>query len=189
MPQPRRWDNRMNLTARLTILAAFSLLSVSAAQAAWQERGDASWYGGYHQGRRSSDGSVFDARAMTAAHTSLPLGSVVRVTSDTTGQSVTVIITDRLPQKRTRVIDLSRGAASRIGLVEMGVGPVTIVNADGAIEDDALDDDAEISPSRYGRPHMRRARPTGGVGRQCCQRPSVIQVRSSVPRPAAPRKL
>ena len=179
----------MNLTARLTTLAAFSLLSVSTAQAVWQERGDASWYGTYHQGRRSSDGSVFDAHAMTAAHTSLPLGSVVRVTSDMTGQSVTVTITDRLPQKRTRVIDLSRGAASRIGLIEMGVGPVTLVSADGAIAYDDVEDEVEVSPSRYGRPHMRRARPVAGVDRLCCRRPSVIRVRSSVPRPATPRKL
>jgi len=189
MPEPRRSDYCMNLAARLATLAALSLLSVAAAQAEWQERGDASWYGNYHQGRRSSDGSLFDARAMTAAHTSLPLGSVVRVTSDTTGQSVTVTITDRLPQKRTRVIDLSRGAAARIGLIEMGVGPVTLANSDGAIADDDLDDVTEVSPSRHDRRHMRHARPVVGVDRPCCQRPSVIRVRSSVLRPAAPHKL
>ena len=188
----------MTLNVRLSAIAALSLLSVSAAQAEWQERGDASWYGAHHQGRRSSDGSLFDARAMTAAHTTLPLGSVVRVTSDTTGQSVTVTITDRLPRKRTRIIDLSQQAAARIGLVAMGVGPVTLVSADGAsigqvsvddVADSYPDDTAGVSPSRYGRPRMRRGHPVVGVDRPCCQRPSVVRVRSSVRHLTVPRTL
>ncbi len=173
---------------RLAALVTLSFAAVSAAEAGYQERGDASWYGAYHQGRRSSDGSLFDANAMTAAHTSLPLGTVVRVTSDLTGQSVIVTITDRLPQKRTRIIDLSRGAASRIGLVQAGVGPVTLASTD-ALPDADLDDADDISPLRYGRPRMRHAHPTAGAGRLCCQRPSVVRVRSSVQRPAEPRRL
>ena len=177
----------MTPSLRLAMIAAVALISASGAQAAWEERGNASWYGAYHQGRRSSDGSLFDARAMTAAHTTLPLGSVVRVTSETTGQSVVVTITDRLPQKRTRVIDLSHGAASRIGLVSMGVGPVVLATADGP--ESAELDDEEVSQPQYGRRRMRRASLTAGAARLCCQRPSVVRVRSSVPRPAAPRTL
>ncbi len=172
---------------RLATLATLAL-ATPAAQAAWQEQGDASWYDSYHQGRRTSDGSLFDANAMTAAHTTLPLGTVVRVTSEITGQSVIVTITDRLPQKRTRIIDLSRGAATRIGLVQQGVGPVTLVTTD-ALPDEDLGDDEVVSLATHGRPHMRHAHPTAGVDHLCCQRPSVIRVRSSARPPAAPRTL
>lgn len=174
-------------TTRFAMLTALTLLPLSAAQAVWQERGDASWYGAYHQGRRASDGSVFDANSMTAAHTTLPLGTVVRVTSDTTGQSVVVTITDRLPQKHTRIIDLSRGAASRIGLVQMGVGAVTLAET-GTLPDEDLDD-AEASLQPHGRPRRRRVSPMAAAGHQCCQRPSVVRVRSSVQRLAAPHTL
>ena len=174
---------------RLATLAALTLCTAPAAHASWQEQGDASWYGSYHQGKRSSDGSLFDANAMTGAHTTLPLGTVVRVTSDTTGQSVTVTITDRLPQKRTRVIDLSRGAAARIGLVQQGVGPVTLVSTDALPDEDLADDEAIVSLATRGPLHMRRAHPTAGVGRLCCQRPSVVRVRSSARPPATQRRL
>ena len=177
----------MTRATRLAMLATLSLLPVTAAHASWQERGDASWYGAFHQGKRSSDGSIFDPNAMTAAHTSLPLGTVVRVISETTGQSVVVTITDRLPPKRTRVIDLSRGAASRIGLVQMGVGPVTIVQSDSLPDEDVAE--AEFSPQPRGLRRTRRATLVAGAGRTCCQRPSVVRVRSSVQRPAAPRTL
>ncbi len=96
-----------------------------AAGPGWEESGKASWYGERHHGRRTSSGEIFDQNRMTAAHPSLPLGTRVRVTLRDTGESVLVTINDRQP-KGARVIDLSRGAASRIGMLHKGVAMVRL---------------------------------------------------------------
>jgi rare lipoprotein A len=88
--------------------------------------GTASWYGPGFHGRRSASGEVFDQNALTAAHRTLPFGTQVRVTSQATGQSVVVRINDRGPFGHGRIIDLSAGAASRIGLRASGVGQVRL---------------------------------------------------------------
>ena len=115
--------------------AAVMLLAAGAAEAqmhrdthssGWEQSGQASWYGGWHNGRRTSSGSIFDDRKLTTAHATLPLGSKVRVTVQETGRSVVVTINDRQPDHYTRIIDLSRGAAARIGLVDRGVAMVTL---------------------------------------------------------------
>jgi rare lipoprotein A len=87
--------------------------------------GLASWYGpGYH-GKRTSSGERFDQDALTAAHYNWAFGTRVEVTLLSTGKSVVVRINDRLP-RRDRVIDLSRGAARRIGLIGPGTGKVRL---------------------------------------------------------------
>jgi len=90
------------------------------------ETGIASWYGAPYHNRRGSNGEVYDMHAMTAAHRTLPLGSIVRVTSLDTQSSATVRITDRGPFIEGRVIDLSRAAAEKIGLVQRGTGRVRV---------------------------------------------------------------
>jgi len=89
------------------------------------ERGIASWYGGWRNGRRMSDGGIFDDRLLTAAHPWLPLGTRVRVTLAGTGSSVVVTITDRQGTRR-RAIDLSRAAARELGIVGRGTAMVTL---------------------------------------------------------------
>ena len=90
------------------------------------QEGVASWYGpGYH-GRRTSSGEVFDQEAMTAAHVSFAFGTQLRVTFLSTGRSVVVRINDRFPSHKGRVIDLSRAAARRIGLIGPGTGRVRL---------------------------------------------------------------
>jgi rare lipoprotein A len=92
---------------------------------AWHQSGLASWYGGPRwQGQRTAAGGRYDQDALTAAHATLPLGSRVRV-STASGRSVVVIINDR-PGTRSRVIDLSRGAAAALGILERGIAPVTL---------------------------------------------------------------
>jgi rare lipoprotein A len=76
--------------------------------------------------RNAADGSIYDENAMTAAHRTLPLGSIVRVTNLTTGKQVLVRITDRGPFSPTRIIDLSKGAAQAIDLYRAGVGKVRV---------------------------------------------------------------
>ncbi len=88
----------------------------------------ASYYGhndGFH-GKKSANGEVFDKNAMTAAHKTLPFGTVLKVTYPKTGKSVKVRINDRGPYIAGRDIDLSYGAAAKLGLIKHGVGKVRV---------------------------------------------------------------
>ena len=82
--------------------------------------GVASYYGRRFHGRLTANGERFNMNAMTAAHKTLPFGTRVRVTNPRNGRSVTVRINDRGPFIRGREIDLSRGAAQRIGMIASG---------------------------------------------------------------------
>jgi rare lipoprotein A len=94
--------------------------------AGFTQQGMASWYGpGYH-GQRTSSGERYDQDALTAAHVSFAFGTLVKVTLLSTGRSVTVRINDRFPAHKGRVIDLSRAAARRIGLIGAGTGLVRL---------------------------------------------------------------
>lgn len=90
------------------------------------QTGLASWYGPPYAGRKGADGTVYDQNAMTAAHLSYALGTVVRVTNLTNGQSAVVRITDRGPFVRGRIIDLSLRAAKEIGVYRAGVVRVRV---------------------------------------------------------------
>ncbi|WP_442909648.1 septal ring lytic transglycosylase RlpA family protein [Hydrogenophaga sp.] len=91
------------------------------------ERGQASWYGEPFHGRRTASGEIFNMNELTAAHKTLPFGTLVRVRNQVTGQEVAVRINDRGPHVRGRVIDLSRAAAERIGLIPLGVAPIVLL--------------------------------------------------------------
>jgi len=93
--------------------------------------GTASYYGRKFHGRRTASGEAFDMGAMTAAHRSLPFGSLVRVTNPANGKSVTVRINDRGPFSRGRVIDVSRAAAEELGLIARGHGTVELELIEG----------------------------------------------------------
>ena len=82
--------------------------------------GVASYYGRRFHGRLTANGERFNMNAMTAAHKTLPFGTKVRVTNSSNGRSVVVRINDRGPFIRGRTIDLSRGAATRIGMIARG---------------------------------------------------------------------
>ena len=90
-------------------------------------RGLASWYGEPFHGRRTASGEVFDMNELTAAHKTLPFGTRVRVRHISTGKEVTVRINDRGPHVPGRIIDLSRAAASALGLVQGGVARVALL--------------------------------------------------------------
>src|SRR6202030_805058 len=94
----------------------------------------ASWYGPGFAGRRTSSGETYNPESLTAASKTLPLGSHVRVTNPDTGRSVVVRINDRGPYVRGRSLDLSHGAAQRIGLTGKGVGRVEVASASGNTE-------------------------------------------------------
>lgn len=86
----------------------------------------ASWYGGNHHGQRTASGEIFDRNALTAAHRSLPFGTVLRVTNPPNARQVLVRINDRGPFRAGRSLDLAEGAARRLGVAAAGVALVRI---------------------------------------------------------------
>jgi len=90
------------------------------------ETGLASWYGPPYHNRRGSNGEVYNMNAMTAAHRTFPLGSIVRVTNVKTGHTALVRITDRGPFIPGRVLDLSLAAARKLDVWQPGVAEVKV---------------------------------------------------------------
>ena len=91
-----------------------------------EDRGVASWYGKSFHGKQTANGELFDMEALTAAHRTLPLGTVVRVLNLANGKYLHVRITDRGPYVNSRILDLSRGAAVRLGMMEGGLSVVRV---------------------------------------------------------------
>lgn len=105
------------------MLPLLLLLLVGCAKAPIQ-RGTASWYGPGFRGKPTASGERFRPGRRTAAHKTLPFGTVLAVKSVDTGKKVRVVINDRGPYAHGRVLDLSQKAAKRIGLIDAGHGPV-----------------------------------------------------------------
>ena len=93
----------------------------------FKQRGTASWYGRKFHGRRTSNGETYDMYGISAAHKTLPFGTVVRVTNLRNDRQLDIRINDRGPFVKGRVIDLSYGAAEKLGVVGPGTAPVEIV--------------------------------------------------------------
>ena len=119
---------RLTALAGALALCLCFLASASAAfgQEPFRQSGVASWYGSWHHGKITANGEAFDMFAMTAAHKTLPLGTLVRVTRKDIGRSIVVRINDRGPYKKRRIIDLSYAAADSLGMSRKGVSRVTI---------------------------------------------------------------
>jgi len=92
----------------------------------FEQVGMASWYGAPYHNRRGSNGEVYNMHAMTAAHLTLPLGSIVRVTNLKTGHSAVVRITDRGPFVEGRILDLSLAAAKALDVYLPGTAKVRL---------------------------------------------------------------
>lgn len=90
------------------------------------QSGIASYYADKYHGRKTASGETFDQNKMTAAHRTLPFGTKVRVTNVGSGKSVTVRVNDRGPFVKGRVIDLSRAAAQKLGIVRSGLAAVKV---------------------------------------------------------------
>ncbi|MDJ0625385.1 MAG: septal ring lytic transglycosylase RlpA family protein [Candidatus Caenarcaniphilales bacterium] len=129
------WDAIMNMkkknqtanTLFITLTLLFTLFfGVHQVLSQTSNYGKASWIGERFQGKKTSSGELFDMNDLTASHATLPFGSKVKVTSQKTGKSVTVRINNRSELNNGRIIDLSKRAADEIGLIEEGVGYVTL---------------------------------------------------------------
>ena len=123
----------------------------------YDETGIASWYGPKFHGRPTALGEPFDMNGMTAAHKTLPLNSLVHVTNLSTGKSLTLRVNDRGPFVDGRIIDLSKGAAIELGLLEHGLkevrvqyaGPADPNDLDGVVSRMVADDrePVQIAPA------------------------------------------
>jgi rare lipoprotein A len=89
--------------------------------------GLASWYGQQHHGRRTASGEPYDMNKLTAAHRTFPFGTRLRVTNTENGRSVVVRVNDRGPHVDGRILDLSRQAATTLGMIDAGVARVEAV--------------------------------------------------------------
>jgi rare lipoprotein A len=91
------------------------------------QRGSATWY---QSGRKTANGEAFRPDGMTAAHRTLPFGTRLRVVNEKTGKSVVVRVNDRGPFIRSRIIDLARGPARELGLINSGTAYVSLHKLD-----------------------------------------------------------
>lgn len=116
----------MNRIVKICLVLLVCSPALLIGQQNFRESGLASWYGPGFQGRLTASGERFDTGKLTAAHKSLPFGTLVRVTNLENGKSVVVRINDRGPFVAGRIIDLSRAAAQQIQMLDSGTARVEI---------------------------------------------------------------
>jgi len=112
--------------AALLIAARLTSPGKALAEGPSCEQGLASYYGADLDSRSTASGETFDMHGMTAAHRTLPFGTKVKVTNVANGRSVTVTVNDRGPFAAGRIIDVSKKAANKLGMVNAGVANVKI---------------------------------------------------------------
>ena len=98
----------------------------AAPRGAYSQTGLGSYYANKFAGRATASGSIYRPGEMTAAHNTLPFGTLIRVTNTRNGRSVEVTVTDRGPHTKGYIVDVSRRAAVQLDLIEAGVGPVQL---------------------------------------------------------------
>lgn len=116
----------MKMEIRHLIFAATVLLSLSSCARKITETGKGSFYADKFEGRPTASGEKFDQGKMTCAHRTLPFGTKVKVTNLANGHTVTVTVNDRGPFAAGRIIDVSKKAAKKLGMVNQGVASVKI---------------------------------------------------------------
>jgi len=116
----------MKMEIRHLVFAAAVVLSLSSCARKITETGKGSYYADKFEGRPTASGEKFDQGKMTAAHRTLPFGTKVKVTNVANGRSVTVTVNDRGPFAAGRIIDVSKKAANKLGMVNAGVANVKI---------------------------------------------------------------
>jgi len=116
-----------SLNEILTVsLLAILLSSCGSAKSTFTQSGQGSYYADKFAGRPTASGTPYRPGKLTAAHNTLPFGTRIRVTNTRTGRSVKVVVNDRGPHTKGRIVDVSKRAARKLGLVDAGVAPVTL---------------------------------------------------------------
>lgn len=124
--ETRPFNDELLRPAAPAVRLASALAAAPSQQVAKVIEGTASWYGPGFFGNRTASGEVFRPGTLTAAHRTLPFGTMVRVTNLNNGRSTVVRINDRGPFVGNRVIDLGHGAAQQVGLVSSGIARVRL---------------------------------------------------------------
>lgn len=135
--------NILFLTCLLIVLQACGITRVSKKKGQFVGEGIASWYGPNFHGQQTANGETYNMNELTAAHRTLPFNARVRVINQDNGQSVVVRINDRGPYAKGRIIDLSRKAASEIGMISTGTAHVQLIAIGGG--DSPIDTQAAIN--------------------------------------------
>jgi len=108
----------------ISVVALLGLVLLYQVAGPYYEVGIASWYGPGFDGNFTANGEVYDMNGISAAHKTLPFGTIVRVVEFSTGKSIVVRINDRGPFIEGRIIDLSKGAARELGIIDKGITKV-----------------------------------------------------------------
>ena len=125
--QQRLCARRFSTFSWLALVVLTSLLGAcSGGKSAFTQRGQGSYYADKFEGRKTASGTTYRGSKRTAAHNTLPFGTVIRVTNPRNHRSVQVTVTDRGPHAKGRIVDLSRKAARKIGIIDAGVAPVQL---------------------------------------------------------------
>lgn len=125
----------------LLMVVFFTTISLSAEQP-YEAKGKASFYADKFQGRLTSNGEVFHQDSLTCAHRTLPFGTFLRVTNQSNGRSVIVRVNDRGPFVGGRVVDLSKAAATQLGMLKKGIVNVSVAEVMNP-------DDIELAPFNF----------------------------------------
>lgn len=115
----------MKIVTLTVLFLLFPVVSYVSAQE-FRQYGNASWYGSDFHGRPTASGESYDMHEFTGAHRDLPFGTVIKVKNLRNGREVVVRVNDRGPYIKSRIVDLSRAAASMLGIVSRGTARVSI---------------------------------------------------------------
>ena len=152
----------------------------------YNETGIASWYGEDFHGKYTANGEVFDLNALSGAHRTLPMPTVVRVTNLENGRSIEVRVNDRGPYARGRIIDLSRRAAQLLGFEQQGTAKVRVqIDVPQSIQVASLAGRRGTEPQLAAAPAPQAA-PLRAVAAQPLAPPPGVAVASNQPMPLPP---
>lgn len=110
----------------LISLAALAVSACGGSKSMFTQSGDGSYYADKFEGRRTASGAPYRGGQLTAAHNTLPFGTKLKVTNVRNGHSVNVVVNDRGPHAKGRIVDVSKKAARKLDLLDAGVAPMQI---------------------------------------------------------------
>lgn len=134
---PKVTNSNSEINPRARKIRAISNLELSSLQLV--EKGVASWYGSKFDGRLTANGERYDMHALTAAHRTLPFNTIVLVKNMDNGQTAVVRVNDRGPFVDNRIIDLSKKAARKLGMIGTGTARVRLYTLEGALAEESIE--------------------------------------------------
>ena len=120
-PLFQRFSNYLTISLTALVLAA-----CGGSKSLFTQSGDGSYYADKFNGRRTASGEPYRPGQLTAAHNTLPFGTKLKVTNTRNGHSVNVVVNDRGPHARGRIVDVSKKAARKLDIIDAGVAPMKL---------------------------------------------------------------